>query len=398
MKNKIAYIGCLSLIGIISTEFGVIGILPQIADYYHITIDKAGILLSAFAMVAAIAGPFLTIFTSGINRKKLMTVSMMVFLATGIVSSFSPPFWLLLLVRLLPAFLHPTLVSAAVGAATASAHKKDAHKMMAIVIGGVGIATITTVPLATFIASVFDSWQASFMVQTLISMLAVLAIWIGLPSMPVEEQKSYGAQLKILSKPLFIASATFTFLMNGAMFATYSYFADYLGKINGMQPKSISTMLLVFGIAGVSGNFIAGKMLSKNITITTAGFLVGLTLISIPIYYSGPMSPWTIGLIAIWGFFHTPCFLTGQAYMIETAPEAPEFANSISISFGNLGISLGTAISGLSIANYGLQSVPWVMLIFGGLALISFSIKEIVERQMVRTARASMSTKSSNIS
>lgn len=388
MKNKIAYIGCISLIGVISTEFGVIGILPQIAAYYQITIDKAGILLSAFAMVAAIAGPFLTIFTSGINRKRLMAVSMMIFLITGIASSFSPPFWLLLLVRLLPAFLHPALVSAAVGAATARAENKDAHKMMAIVIGGVGIATITTVPFATFIAGVLNSWQASFMVQTIISMIAILAIWLGLPSMPVQEKKTFGTQLKILTKPLFIASATFTFLMNGTMFTTYSYFADYLGKINGMEPKTISLMLLIFGITGVLGNFVAGKMLSKNITVTTAGFLLGLTLISIPIYYSGPLSPWLIVLIAIWGFFHTPCFLTGQAYMIETAPEAPEFANSISISFGNLGISLGTAISGLAIAQYGLHSVAWVMLSFGGLALFTFIIKEMMEKRLIKHQRA----------
>lgn len=142
-------------------------------------------------------------------------------------------------------------------------------------------------------------------------------------------------------------------------------------------------MLLVFGITGVLGNFVAGKMLSKNITITTASFLIGLTLISIPIYYAGSMSPWVVVLIAIWGFFHTPCFLTGQAYMIQTAPEAPEFANSISISFGNLGISLGTAISGLSIAHYGLHSAPWVMLSFGGLALVTLIIKEIMERQLI---------------
>lgn len=384
MKNKIPYIGCLSLIGIITTEFGVIGILPQITGYYHITIDKAGLLLSAFAMVVAIAGPFLTVFTSGIDRKKLMVTSMMIFLITGIVSSLSPPFWLLLMVRLLPAFLHPALVSAAVGAAIASADKKDAHKMMAIVIGGVGIATITTVPFATFIASVFDNWQVSFMIQTVISMLAVLAMWAGLPSMPVREKKAYGTQLKILTKPLFVASAVFTFLMNGAMFTTYSYFADYLGKINGMEPKMISIMLLLFGVTGVLGNFVAGKLLSKNITVTTASFLIGLTLISFPIYFSGSLSPWVIVLIAVWGFFHTPCFLTGQAFMIETAPEAPEFANSISISFGNLGISLGTGISGLAIAAYGLHSAPWVMLAFGSLALITLVIKEIMQKQTSR--------------
>lgn len=209
-------------------------------------------------------------------------------------------------------------------------------------------------------------------------------MWLGLPSMPVSEQKGYGKQLKILTKPLFIASSVFTFLMNGTMFTTYSYFADYLGKINGMSPKTISLMLLLFGITGVFGNFVAGKFLSRNITATTASFLAGLTLIAVPIYLSGPMSTWVIVLIGIWGFFHTPCFLTGQAYMIETAPEAPEFANSISISFGNLGISLGTGISGLSIAAYGLHSAPWVMLSFGILALITMVIKEMMEKQMSR--------------
>jgi predicted MFS family arabinose efflux permease len=62
--------------------------------------------------------------------------------------------------------------------------------------------------------------------------------------------------------------------------------------------------------------------------------------------------------------------------MIDTAPEDPEFANSISISFGNLESSPVTAISGFSIAAYGLNSVPWVMLCFGGLALIALLIKE----------------------
>lgn len=387
MKNKIAYIGCLSLIGVISTEFGVIGILPQIARHYHITIDKAGILLSAFAMVAALAGPLLTVVTSGINRKKLLAGSMGLFLITGLVSSLSPPFYILLIARLLPAFLHPALVSAAVGAATASAADSEKHKMMAIVIGGVGIATITTVPLATFVAGLFDSWQASFILQTLVSMAAVCAIWFGLPSLPVNAVGDYRKQLRILTKPLFLSSAVFTFLMNATMFTTYSYFADYLGQINGLGEKTIGLMLLIFGISGVAGNFLAGRLLSKNITMTTAVFLAGLTLMSLPIYYSGTANTPLLILVTAWGFFHTPCFLTGQAYMIETAPEAQEFANSISISCGNLGISLGTAISGFAIASHGLQSAPWVMMAFGILALIMMGIKELLEIRFRKKCR-----------
>lgn len=168
------------------------------------------------------------------------------------------------------------------------------------------------------------------------------------------------------------------------MFTTYSYFADYLGKINNMNPKMISLMLLVFGGTGVLGNFVAGRILSKNISATTVGFAAGLTIVSIPIYFSGAVSPWLFILIAVWGFFHTPCLLTGQVYMIETAPEAPEFANSVSISFINLGISAGTAISGISIAKFGIHSAPLAMFLFGGSALVCFMIREAMTKQQRR--------------
>ena len=386
MKNKIAYIGCLSLIGMITTEFGVIGILPQLAEYYGISIDKAGLLLSAYAMVVAVAGPFMTMFASGFNRKSLMAVTMGIFLITGIVSALAPPFWLLMTIRVLPAFLHPVLVATAVAAATDSSDKKDAHKMMAIVIGGIGIATITTVPFATYMASVFNNWQFSFMVQAAISFVVLISIIALLPSMPVTEKKSYRTQLGILKKPVFIASALFSFLMIGSIFSTYSYFADYLSKVNGMDEKTISIMLLLFGVTGVLGNYAAGKLLNKQITRTTAIFLIALIMITVPLYFSGPMSIPTVLLIAAWGFFQTPCFLTSQAYMIETAPEAPEFANSISISFGNLGISIGTAVSGLFIAGYGIQNTPVVMFSFAGAALLMMLIKNKLETTAQKAA------------
>ena len=105
--KKYAYIGCLGLIGVTTTEFGVIGILPQIATHYEISIDRAGLLLSAFALIIALTGPFMTLLASGFDRKKVMLLSILLFVMTGVISSFSPPFWLLMLVRILPAFLQP---------------------------------------------------------------------------------------------------------------------------------------------------------------------------------------------------------------------------------------------------------------------------------------------------
>ncbi|WP_212005139.1 MFS transporter [Chitinophaga sp. HK235] len=380
MKRKIAYIGCLGMLGVITTEFGVIGILPQLAQYYAISIDKAGLLLSAFAMVIALAGPFMTLFMSGFNRKKIMALSLSLFLVSGIISLLSPPFWLLLVARMLPAFLQPVYISTAIAAATGAAGKKDEHKMMAIVLGGIGIATVTTVPFATYMADLFRNWQASFAVQSMVSLTALTCILTMLPSMPVAERKPLGNQLLILQKPAFIISAVMVFLMNAAMFTTYSYFADYLGKVNGMSAGIISGMLLLFGVMGVLGNFTAGKTMGKSLTGTTVVFLGGLTLTAVGIYHSGPLSLSTVLLIALWGFLHTPCFLTGQAYMIAFAREAPEFANSLSISFGNLGISSGTLVGGWVISRYGVSCTPWAMCMFGVAALVLVLLQTIYEK------------------
>lgn len=373
--RKIAYIGCLGMIGVITTEFGVIGILPQLARYYAVSIDTVGWLLSAFAMVIAFAGPFMMLLMSRFNRKSVMAVSLTLFLVSGLVSLFSPPFWLLLAARMLPAFLQPVYIATAIAAATTD--KKDQHKMMAVVLGGIGIATVTTVPFATYIADVFERWQASFVVQCIISGTALVAILLALPSMPVKEEKSVGKHLKILQKPAFVISAVMVCLMNAAMFATYAYFADYLGKVNGMGPGVVSGMLLLFGVMGVAGNFVAGRGLGKNLAGTTIAFLVGLTIVAVGIYHSGAFSVWTLLLVAAWGFLHTPCFLTGQAYMIACAPEAPEFANSLSISFGNLGISVGTLAGGWVIREYGIHNIPWAMGLLGvaALSLILFDLR-----------------------
>ncbi len=110
-NKRAAYIGCLGVIGIISTEFGLIGILPQIAQYYDINIGTAGYLLSLFALSIALTGPFTVLYASKFDKKKVMICALGLFLISNVFSSFSPPFWLLMVLRILPTFLHPAFFS-----------------------------------------------------------------------------------------------------------------------------------------------------------------------------------------------------------------------------------------------------------------------------------------------
>lgn len=378
--KKYAYIGCLGFIAVITTEFGVIGILPQIAEHYNITIDTAGTLLSAFALVIALTGPFMTLLVSGFDRKKVMVTAISIFLLTGIISSFSPPFWLLILVRILPAFLQPVYIATALSVAVSKGDKEHENELMSIVFSGIAIAMVSTVPFATWLASKL-SWEYSFITQTIVSSIALLVIYLFLPKMPVAEKKSYGSQLKILTQPTFIVSTAMNFFMIAGWFSTYSYFAEYLNKAKGMDNTMVSYMLFVFGVIGVIANRVSGKMLNKNIANTTALFLSGTILIPVLLHFSGTNTIAVIFVIALWGFLYSPSFLNASTYMISSAPKSLEFANSLATSFGNMGITLGTTIGGWIIATRGVQYTPWLTLVFGVLAFAMILLREFLERK-----------------
>jgi len=381
--KKYAYIGCLGFLAVITTEFGIIGILPQVAEHYKIGIDKAGYLLSAFALVIALTGPFMTLLASGFDRKKVMLAAIFIFLITGIVSSFTPPFWLLMVVRILPAFLQPVYIATALAVAVSTADKKSENELMSIVFSGVAIAMVTTVPFATWLAGVW-SWEYSFMVQTLVSLIAIIGIYFTLPSMPVKEKKSHGSQLKILTQPTFIVSTAMNFFMITAWFSTYSYFAEYLNKAKGMDTTMVSYMLFLFGIIGVFANWIAGKMLNKSVAKTTAFFLSGTILIPILLYISDGNNIGTMIVIGIWGFLYSPSFLNASTYMISSVPDSLEFGNSLATSFGNLGVTMGTTIGGWIIVTKGVSYNPWIGIIFGALAFLMIGLRSFCERSKMK--------------
>lgn len=377
--KKIAYAACFGVIGIISTEFGIIGVLPEVAAYYHITIAQAGYLLSAFALTIFLTGPFMVLFTSAINRKKMMLLVISLFLISNIISAFSPPFWLLLVLRVIPAFLQPVFFSAAIGAVIKSAKPNEQHKLMGIVIGGIAISQVSIIPFSAYMASL-HGWQISFVIQGMISLIAIGGIAVFIPDMPVAEKKSYGSQLRILKQPKFLISIAFNVFLIAAWFSSYSYFADYLGKAKLMNPQQISYMLLLFGITGVIANWGAGRLLAKNVPLTTAFFLTGVMVLPLLLTYSGTSFYVQIAVIAFWGIMYGPAFLTAISYMIQAAPTAPEFANSLQSSFGNLGVSIGTAVGGWFIATDGISNLPWLGAAFGLLAALMMVWRWVLDK------------------
>jgi len=378
-NKKIAYMGCLGVVGIISTEFGIIGILPQVAEYYDINIATAGYLLSGFALAIALTGPFMVLIASKYDKKKVMMYALGLFLISNLLSSFSPPFWLLIILRILPTILHPAFFSMAIAGATKDTNQKTQMQLTSIIIGGIALAQVTIIPLTTFIASIY-TWQLSYVIQGTVILITLLVIYKYLPSMPNKEVKSFKNQLNILLRPTFIAGTALNLLIITAWFCSYSYFADYLSKAKGLSTQEISSMLLLFGVMGVISNFVAGRLLGKHMILTTLFFIIGTFLLPFAFeYISGSITSITL-VVAFWGIMYGPCFLIGVGYMVSAAPDAKEFANSLQTSFGNLGVSLGTATGGWFINHYGIQITPWVGIGFGVLALFVIFWRSYLDR------------------
>lgn len=369
MKKSI-YIMALGAFGIITTEFGIIGIMPAIAKHFQVSIDTAGWLLSGFALTIALTGPFSVLLTSKINRKWMMCLVLLTFVLSNILSAISPNFTVLMIARILPAFLHPVFWAVATVAASKQVEPKDAPKAVSVVLAGLSVATVLGVPITTYVADLIN-WQASFIVSGVINLIAFAALLAFVPSMPVVEKQSVKSQLVILKKGQMWVNLVATMIMIAGIFATYSYLAEYLGKISQMNGKEISMMLLLFGATGIAGNWVTGLALSKNVLLTTRFFLLSLIAVHMMAYtFGGIFIPMT-AIIGIWGFIHTGGFLIGQTRSTSEAPEAPELAASLMVSFGNAGVTLGTFLGGLIITRFGVHEVIWISI---GLLVVALAL------------------------
>jgi len=377
-NNLIVFILTLGVFAIINTEMGVVGILPLIADNFHVSVSQAGLLVSLFALAVAIAGPTMPLLFSGINRRTVMLLVLGIFFVGNIISVFTTNFTVILIARVIPAFFHPIYCSLAFTAASASVSKEDAPKAVAKVLMGVSAGMVLGVPVASFIASV-TSLEMAMLFFAIMNGIAFIATLIFVPSMPVNERLSYGEQLSVLKRPVtWISIATVIFL-NGAVFGVYSYLAEYLKTVTNMQEKTISLILLIYGVANIIGNIIAGKLLTKNAIKFVVSFHFTLGVVYIILFLMGQFTVPMALITLAWGILAGAGGNINQYWIMSSAPEAPEFANGLFLTAANLGTTFGTSVCGLLISEIGTKYI-----VLGGMIFLIFSFISVLLRNYMR--------------
>lgn len=364
----------LGVFAIITTEVGIIGVLPLITQKFNITAAQAGWLVSIFALVVAVSGPFLTLLVSGINRKTILLTAVLLFAISNVVYAYTTRFDMMLIFRIIPAIFHPVFFSVALVTGAKLVPPEKSSQAVANVFTGITAGFAFGVPLTSYLAERF-SLEAAFWFGAVVSIIAFIGIWIWLPSMPVQEKMSYGKQIGILRKPaLWLNIATVIFIF-AAMFSVYSYFAEYLGQVTRMGGSWISVMLLAFGVIMIAGNLVFGQLLHRNIPRTVLLFPVLYMAAYLLVFYAGSYFIPMIIMVFVWGAIHSGGLIVSQTWLTTESQEAPEFGNSLFVSFSNLGITLGTSIGGWFIAQLGIHQVIWSGIIFGLLALVSIVVK-----------------------
>lgn len=377
----LVFILTVGVFGIINTEMGVIGILPLIAETFHVTVSEAGWTVSVFALVVALSAPVTPLLFSGINRKKVMLLALGVFTLSNIISMLTSNFTVLLIARALPAFLHPVYVSMAFTVAASSVSKENAPKAVAKVFIGVSAGMVLGVPVTSYIASEV-SFTMGMMFFTVVNALVFIATVIFVPSMPVKEKLSYGEQLGVLKKKIAWYSVIAVTLINGALFGFFSYMSDYLKMVTEVSYSVISGMLLIYGLANIVGNVIAGKQLAVN-PVRSMVFIPFVLFVSyVGVYFVGE---WMMGMaiiILILGILAGYAQNTMQYMITDAAPEAPDFANGLYLLSANLGTTIGAAVCGLFITYFNTRYS-----VFGSLLFLVLGVVFVVLRVRARESR-----------
>lgn len=355
-KSLLIFILAVGVFGILNTEMGYIGILPALAEYFQVSVPKAGLMVSLFALAIAIAGPTLPLVFSGMNRKTVMLFVLAIFIIGNIIAIFTTNFNIALVARVIPAFFHPVYVSMALSVAATSVDAKEAPKAVAKVFIGVSAGMVVGVPIVNFLANTF-TLEIALAFFAVVNIFAFMMTIFFVPSMPVQEKLSYGSQLKILTKGITWLSILAVTFLNGAVFGIYSYLAEYLDVVTKITPNLISILLFVYGAANIIGNIVAGKLLTSAPERTVFIYPIVLTALYLVFFFVADLVIPTAIIILLWGILGGIGGNINQYWMMSAAPKAPDFANGLFLTSCNLGTTIGASIAGIVIAQMGMQYI-----------------------------------------
>ncbi|NML51789.1 MFS transporter [Streptomyces sp. R302] len=372
--------------GIGTTEFVIMGLLPQIAGDYGVSIPTAGLLVTGYALGVVIGAPLLTVLGGRVSRKRMLMTLMGLFVAGNLVSALAPTFEVMLAGRVVASLAHGSFfgIGSVVAAGLVAPDKKAGA--IATMFTGLTVANIVGVPLGTFIGQAVG-WRTTFAVVAALGVVGLAGIARLVPAMPRPEGAHLHRELTAFRNPQVLLAMAMTVLGFGGVFAAITYIAPMMTETAGYSEGAVTWLLVLFGAGMFLGNLLGGRYADRALMpllyATLGGLAVVLALFTLAAH-DKILAAIAVFLVGALGFATVPPL---QKRVLDQAHGAPTLASAVNIGAFNLGNALAAWLGGLVIAaGLGYTAPNWVGALLAATALVLALWSAALERRTTRTS------------
>ncbi len=382
----------ISAFGIGTTEFVMMGLLPNVAGDLGTTVPTAGHLVSAYALGVVAGAPLLTALGSRVPRKRMLLLLMALFTVGNLASALAPGYGWLLAGRVLAGLPHGAFFGVGAVVAARLVRPDRQARAVATMFLGLTVANILGVPAATLLGQHLG-WRATFLVVAVIGLASLAALARLVPDLPVDGRQGLGRELRALGRPqvlLGLLTAVFGF---AGVFAVYSYLASMTTEVMGFGESTVTVVLALFGIGMTAGALAAGPLTDRAPRPTLYGSLAALAVTLVAFRFTVHV-PWlalvTVVVLGAVGFMTTTPL---QMLVMEKAKDAPTLASASNHSAFNLANAGGAWAGGAAIAaGWGWTSPALVGAALAAAGLAIAAAAGLLDRREDRTGKTAAGT------
>lgn len=378
--------------GIGTTEFVIMGLLPDVARDLGVSIPQAGMLVSGYALAVTLGAPILAVLTAGLPRKTTLLALMGIFVVGNLLCAVAPGYGTLMAARVVTAFAHGTFFGVAAVVAADLVPRNQRARAISLVFAGLTLATVLGVPAGTALGQALG-WRATFWAVVGIGVVALGAIATWLPSGISGTTSRLWLEFRVLGKVQVLLAMAISVLSSVSLFSVFTYITPMLESSAGLSPQQVAWALLLLGVGLTIGNLLGGRLadwkLMPGVMGTFVALAVVLTVFALVLH--APLA--AVVMLVVWGAVAFMLIAPLQMRVMDQAHHAPNMASILNQGAFNLGNASGAWLGARAIdAGMPYGHIPYigavVALVALGLTALSVLIDLKRTGQAVKTVRA----------
>lgn len=346
--------------GIGLTEFGIVGLLPDVAADFGVSEPVAGYLVSGYALSVAVGALALTAAIARFNRKKVLLGLMVLFIVGNLISAVAPTYSVLLVGRIVAALCHGAFfgVGSVVAADMVASNRRAGA--IALMFGGLTVANVLGVPLGTFLGQQLG-WRSTFWAITIIGVVALVGIRMLVPPAPAPADTSLRGELGVFRRPQVWVSAAVSVFTFGGVIGAFAYIAFTVTEVSGFASSTVPWLLVLFGVGTLGGNLVGGRTADRALNTSLIANLALLTAVLLVFALTAGSKVMTVVSLLLMGAVGLATAPGLQLRIMGYAQDAPTMASGANIAAFNVGNALGAWLGGLAVgAGFGFAAPLWV--------------------------------------